>query len=56
MYTIEDLVAASKRLGYSPTMVEAAMRLHVFKLKKKKTKFTLEEAKAIIKKFAESEV
>lgn len=50
MYTIEELVKASLKLGYSRALVAAALKLSG------KDKFTLEEAQEIIKTFAETEV
>ena len=51
MYTIKELVAAArKQFGYSPALVEAALKLSG------KKKFTLEEAQAIIEAFANREV
>ena len=50
MYTIEELIKAARQLGYSPVLVEAALRWSG------KKKFTLEEAQELIKNFAEEEV
>ena len=50
MYTINELIKASKTLGYSPVLIEAALR------STGKKKFKLEEAKQIIKEFAEQKV
>ena len=50
MYTIEELIKGAKKLGYRGALVEAALR------SSKKKKFTLEQAKAIVKAFAEREV
>ena len=50
MYTIDELIKAAKRFGYSPVLVEAALRV------KGKENLTLEEAQQIIDDFAKLEV
>lgn len=50
MYTKDELIKGAAALGYSPVLVEAALK-HI----DKKT-FTLEEAKEIVKEFAERPV
>ena len=50
MYTIAELVKAARNLGYSPLLVEAALK------RTGKKKFELDEALAIIKEFAEKKV
>ncbi len=50
MYTIEELVKAAPKLGFSKTLIEAALR------RAGKKKFTLEEAQQIIEEFATQEV
>ena len=49
-YTIEELVAAAKELGFSPVLVAAALK------STKKKRFTLEQAKKIVADFAGLEV
>ncbi len=49
MYTVPELIKAAPKLGYSPVLVEAALRWD------EKDEFTLEEAEEKIKKFAEEE-
>ena len=51
MYTIDELVKAARKTGeQSPVLVEAALN------SAGKKKYSLEEAKRIIKKFADAEV
>lgn len=54
MYTIEELVAAAKQIGYSKVLVEAALRAR--SRQTGRDKFTLKDAKWIVKRFAEAEV
>ena len=50
MYTIEELTQAARKVfGYSPWLVSAALKCS------NKKKFTLAEAKKIVKAFAEKE-
>lgn len=50
MYTIDELIKAANKIGYSPVLVEAALRM------KGKKKCSLEEAQEIVAAFAKLEV
>ena len=50
MYTIDELIKAANKFGYSPVLVEAALRV------KGKKKFSFKEAQKIVDKFAKLEV
>lgn len=50
MYTLDELIHASKKLNASPVLVEAALK------STGRTEFTLDEAKRLVEIFANLEV